>query len=70
MLTKCLSSELKPFNISVISVHPGSVQTDMGGPNAPLTKAESVSSILKVLFKITPENSGQFFNWKGDNLPW
>jgi NAD(P)-dependent dehydrogenase (short-subunit alcohol dehydrogenase family) len=70
MVTKCLSCELKQYGISVISMHPGWVQTDMGTSAAPLTKDESMSLFVKTLGKITPEQTGQFFDWKGDKLPW
>ena len=70
MLTKCLSHDLKQFGISVISMHPGWVQTDMGGSNASLTKEESISMMIDTIRKLNHERSGQFLDWKGEKLPW
>ncbi len=44
-LTKILAGELKSKGISVNAVCPGWVQTDMGGPHASRTVAESVRTI-------------------------
>lgn len=37
---------------------------------AHLTVDESVRGILEVLLKLSTEDSGAFFNWKGQKLPW
>jgi len=42
----------------------GWVQTDMGGPNAEITVAESVGRMREILRTITPENSGTFFRYR------
>ena len=51
-------------------MHPGWVQTDMGGPNASLTKEDSISMMIDTIQKLNHEHSGQFLNWKGEKLPW
>lgn len=70
MVTRSLSSDLKPFNITVVSLHPGWVRTGMGGPNAPLSTSESVESIIGTLRQLTPERSGSFLNNDGEEIPW
>ncbi|XP_067911127.1 C-signal-like isoform X2 [Heterodontus francisci] len=70
MVTKCLANELKPHGILCASVHPGWVQTDMGGEKAPQTKEESVRGILRVLSRLSDEDSGSFLDWNGQRLPW
>ena len=42
MISKCLSSDLKDDGILTCLIHPGWVQTDMGGPNAKTSRNESV----------------------------
>ncbi len=51
-------------------MHPGWVRTDMGGPNAPLSPPESVETMIETIRNISPEDSGQFFNYDGELLPW
>jgi len=70
MVTRSLSSDLKPFGITVISLHPGWVRTDMGGPNAPLAQHESVDNMINTLRNLRFEHSGLFFNHDGEPIPW
>lgn len=53
-----------------VLVHPGWVQTDMGGPNAPTPVSESVGGLLRLIDGATLEHSGRFFNYTGEELPW
>ena len=71
MVTRSLSIDLKDFKIGVISVHPGWVRTDMGGPHATLSPKESVEAVLKLVenFKYE-EQTGQFFDYTGAVFPW
>lgn len=52
------------------AVHPGWVQTDMGGPSAPTPVADSVRAILRELDRATLADSGQFLDYKGGRYPW
>lgn len=70
MLTCCLAEDLKKDGILVMCLHPGWVQTDMGGPQAPLTTAESVSSMMKVITSLTEKDSGTLLDWEGKSMPW
>ncbi len=42
----------------------------MGGPNAPLSPAESVRGVLAVLDTFQPEQSGYFYDYTGQPLSW
>jgi hypothetical protein len=56
----------------IISVlfHPGWVNTDMGGPDAPLSPTESAADLRQVLEGLRPEDSGKFFDFQGNERPW
>lgn len=70
MLTRCLAVDLDSDGILCSVVHPGWVQTDMGGKQAPLTPEESISSLLAVVSSLTEKDHGQFLDYEGKNLPW
>ena len=67
---KSLSIDLADKGISVGLLHPGWVQTDMGGPNALISAETSVQGMRKVIENLTTQNSGQFFNYDGSVIPW
>ena len=56
--------------ITIAMLHPGWVQTDMGGPNATLPIPDSVSSMRSIIERLTPAKSGAFLNYRGETLPW
>lgn len=56
--------------MSCITVHPGWVRTDMGGAQADIEPRESVAGIRRVIERLTPAESGRFFNYDGEELPW
>ncbi|XP_078524982.1 uncharacterized protein LOC144798086 [Lissotriton helveticus] len=70
MLTKCQSLGYKPDGILCTAIHPGWVQTDLGGPGAPLTPQESVKGILNVLYHLTEKDNGCLLDWEGKSIPW
>lgn len=65
-----LAKDLAKLGISVIAMHPGWVQTDMGGPNALIDSVTSASGLKAVLDNAGPAVSGQFFDYSGASLPW
>ena len=58
-----------PEVISLV-VHPGWVKTDMGGPQAPLPPEIAVRGILSVVNRATTKQTGKFFDYEGNELPW
>ena len=70
MVTRGLAADLKPFGITTISLHPGWVQTDMGGRGAPVKPMDSVAGMRKVIDGAGPKDSGRFFNYDGATVPW
>ena len=66
MFMKCFSLE---YSRAIhIALHPGWVQTDMGGSGAPLSVAQSVTGMVKVITGLSNEDSGRFINYKGDRV--
>ncbi len=70
MAVKALSFELADRGITAIAVHPGWVQTDMGGPSAALTVAESVAGLMAVIDRVGIGDTGSFINYDGSPIPW
>jgi NAD(P)-dependent dehydrogenase (short-subunit alcohol dehydrogenase family) len=69
-VNKNLSIEFKEIGIMSVAIDPGWVRTDMGGSNGFLSPEESVSHITSVLEKLTMKNTGEFINYKGEQMPW
>lgn len=70
MLMRSAAIDLKPRGVTCVVVNPGWVKTDMGGPNAKLSPEESVGALRRLIAKITPEDSGRFYNYDGREYPW
>ena len=69
-VVKSLSVDLKPQGITVVSLHPGWVKTDMGGPNAPVSIDESIEGMMQVIYSTDIRDTGRFLNYDGKELPW
>ncbi|NBJ11888.1 SDR family NAD(P)-dependent oxidoreductase [Microvirga arsenatis] len=65
-----LAEDLRPEGIVAISVHPGWVRTDMGGTGADISVAESAAGLATLIDRVACEDSGGFFDWQGDRLPF
>ncbi len=61
--------DAKARGIPVLSLHPGWVQTDMGGSGATLTVNESVRGLADVLSGDHPV-AHRFLDWRGKEIPW
>jgi NAD(P)-dependent dehydrogenase (short-subunit alcohol dehydrogenase family) len=70
MVVKCLAVDLRDRGLTAVVLHPGWVETDMGGKNAPLKPPESIRGMLQVINKLGPKDSGKFFSYDGAELPW
>lgn len=57
-------------NIITLLIHPGWVQTDMGGPNAHISVVKSVTGMRTVIASADYKMNGQFFDYAGSIIPW
>lgn len=65
-----MSRDLAADGVTVIQVHPGWVQTDMGGSSAAITVLQSVDGLMNVIDRARPSDNGGFFNYDGSSIDW
>jgi len=70
MVMRSLAIDLAPRGITCVVVNPGWVRTDMGGPHATLTPAESVTTLRRLIEALGLAHSGKFFNYDGCEYAW
>ena len=70
MAFRSVAMELKPQGIVAMVMHPGWVQTDMGGKAAPVTPEQSIAGMRRVIASLTPADAGTFRAFDGKVLPW
>ena len=70
MATVQLAHALAPRGIVVVALHPGWVQTEMGGAGAQVTPEDSARGLLEVIAGLGDGDSGRFLDWQGNTLPW
>jgi NAD(P)-dependent dehydrogenase (short-subunit alcohol dehydrogenase family) len=70
MATRLLAHALHERGIAVLALHPGWVQTDMGGKDAEIAAEDAAAGLLQVIEAATLRDSGRFLDWRGEPLPW
>lgn len=70
MFNRSLSIDLADEGFTCVVLHPGWVQTDMGGGAAPTSVGDSVAGLMQVIDNLTRQDSGRFFDFTGQEVPW
>jgi NAD(P)-dependent dehydrogenase (short-subunit alcohol dehydrogenase family) len=70
MATKLLAEDLRAEGFRTVALHPGWVQTRMGGTAAPVPPEQSVAGMLRIIDGLTAEQSGHTFDFQGRAIPW
>lgn len=56
--------------VALAVLHPGWVQTDMGGAGAPTKPADSIAGLRRVIADLRPGSGCPFLDFRGKPLPW
>ena len=70
MVTKLLAEDLRAEGFRTVALHPGWVQTRMGGSAAPIPPEQSIQGMLRIIEGLTSEQSGRTFDFQGREIPW
>jgi NAD(P)-dependent dehydrogenase (short-subunit alcohol dehydrogenase family) len=68
-LTRAFATGLKE-DITVLSIHPGWVKTDMGGAGADIDVPTSVKGIADVLEAKAGSGKHEYLDYRGQTIPW
>ncbi|MBO2675245.1 SDR family oxidoreductase [Shewanella algae] len=69
-ITKSLALDLANVGVKVVALHPGWVQTSMGGSNALIDVDTSAAGMKQLLDNLSQAQSGGFYDYCGNSIPW
>lgn len=70
-LTRTFVAELgEQTGLTVLSMHPGWVKTDMGGAEAPLDVETSCRGMVEQVKRAAGQGGHRFIDYQGETLPW
>ena len=69
-MTNSFIGQLGEQTLTVLSLHPGWVKTDMGGEGADLDVETSTRGLIDQVNAFTGKGGHHFVNYKGETIPW
>lgn len=69
-MTRTFVSELGETGLTVLSMHPGWVKTDMGGDQAPLDVETSTRGMVEQVTRAVGHGGHLYLDYQGEPLPW
>ncbi|MEK1941341.1 MAG: SDR family oxidoreductase [Pseudomonas sp.] len=69
-MTNSFVCELEDSGLTVLSLHPGWVKTDMGGEGAPLDVQTSCKGLVEQINKQAGQGGHRFIDYQGTSIPW
>ena len=69
-MMRSLTHDLKNQGVATLTLHPGWVRTDMGGPGGWINSIESVQGMIKQIDKLTIDDSGKYLDYAGKSINW
>ncbi|MHB1375523.1 MAG: SDR family NAD(P)-dependent oxidoreductase, partial [Thauera sp.] len=69
-LTRSFVASLGESTLTVLSMHPGWVKTDMGGSEAPLDVETSTRGMTEQVLRAIGQGGHRYLDYQGNPLPW
>tara|TARA_B110000879_G_scaffold203391_1_gene280929 strand:- start:183 stop:869 length:687 start_codon:yes stop_codon:yes gene_type:complete len=69
-MMRSLTHDLVDRGIATLTLHPGWVRTDMGGPGGWIDSFESVQGMIREIDKLTIDDSGKYLDYAGKSINW
>ncbi len=69
-MTRTFVAELGETALTVLSMHPGWVKTDMGGDQAPLDVETSTRGMVEQVTRAVGHGGHLYLDFRGESLPW
>jgi len=69
-LSRGLWPEVKGRGITLLTLHPGWVRTDMGGPSAPVGGEDSARGLVAMIERERGRHRHAFIDFQGEELAW
>ena len=69
-ITRSFTFALGDRKLTVLSISPGWVRTDMGGPSAPLSVEQSATGVINLVEAKAGTGAHGFYGLQGETIPW